>query len=479
MDNKLITILKTFSKEEFKEFEKFIDSPFFSSGRNLKPLYLALKIFYPDFDSKKFTGENVFGMIYKNREFNAALMRKLISDMTKAAEEYLMQIAVRKNPYFEYILKLKEFTERNLVKQFEKYYSDAENYVKNNPFPSGEENKLLNELHDIKINNYYDRGMQNKLNEQIIHSCAYLINSFFYTLINNLQSINANESSFGKSERNHIINNFIENFDFDNFAKSSNDPKIKIYNQYMHEVKGINNKQTLLELKELLNKHKNIFNKSELYELYKGLTSMCITLKGKNSNSTEYIKLLFEIYRDAINNEVLSNPATGSIDLLRFRNVLHTALDISDTAWAEQFVKNYVKTLPQEQVNNLENFFYGMIEYAKGNYEKTLEYVSKLNQSQFVFMNDLKFLYLKCYYDLNHIESAISLVSSYRHYINYNDSVPGEHKKHILDFLKKYQALVNLKTNYAKDEYENLERLLKESKESWIYKRLKEIKRKY
>jgi hypothetical protein len=478
LDNKLITILKTFSKEEFKEFEKFIESPFFSSGRNLKPLYLTLKIFYPDFDSKQFTNENVFGMIYKNREFNAALMRKLISDMTKTAEEYLIQIAVRKNPYYYYVLKLIEFTEKGLVKQFEKYYSEAENYVKINPFASGEENRLLNELYDIKINNYYDRGLQNKLNDLIIQSCTYQINSFFFTLIDNLQSINANDSSFGKSERKHIINNFIENFNFDNFANASSDPKIKIYNLYMHEIKGSNDENTILELKGLLNKHKNIFHKSELYELYKGLTSMCIILKGKKSNNIEYNKLLFEIYDDALKNDVLSNPATGSIDLLRFRNVIHTALDISNTGWAEQFIKNYVKTLPQDQVKNLENFFYGMIEYSKGNYEMTIEYISKVNQSQFVFMNDLKFLYLKCYYDLNHIENAISLVSSYRHYVSYNDAIPIDHKQHIFDFLKKYLALINLKSKFTKDGFHDLERILRESEDSWLYKRLMEIKRK-
>lgn len=475
-DSKLISILRTFTKEEFREFEKFLESPFFSYGRNLKPLYLILKTFYPGFDSEKFTSENVFGLIYKNRTFNSALLRKLVSDMTKEAEEFLLQTAVRKHPYHNYVLKLNEYTERGLVKQFEKYYNEAEKYVKNNSFSSGEENKLLNELHDIKINNYYERGLQNKLNEMIIESCTCLINSFFYNLINNLQSIYANDSSFGESGRKHIIHNFIANFNFDNFAGTSNDPKIEIYNLYMHEVKGMSTKKTILELKKLLDRHKKIFHKTELYELYKGLTSMCIILKGKNSNSTEYLNLLFEIYKDALNNYVLSNPSTGSIDLLRFRNVLHTALDISDTAWAEQFVKTYVKTLPRDQVSNLEHFFYGMIEYAKGNCEKALEYVSKLDQSQFVFMNDLKFLYLKCYYDLDHIESAISLVSSYRNYVSYNDSIPKDHKKYILDFLKKYRTLVNLKSNYTRNAYDDLERELKESTDSWLYRRLKEIR---
>ena len=203
---------------------------------------------------------------------------------------------------------------------------------------------------------------------------------------------------------------------------------------------------------------------------------MCVELAAGKPDKTEYQKLLFEIYKDVLSNDVLSNPVTGSIDLYRFRNIFNTALDISNTGWAEQFVKKYLRTLPQEQVNNLEYFFYGKIEYVKGNYEKTLEYFSKLDQSQFVFMKDLKYEYLKCYYALNHIESAISLVDSFRHYVSNNDSVPEFQRKEVLDFLKKYMALINLKTNYTKNKYVELERILEDSKDSWFYKKLKEIK---
>lgn len=473
---KLTAILKTFSKVEFKEFEKFIDSPFFSSGRNLKPLYLAMKKFYPDFDSGNFNSENVFAFMYKNRDFNITLFRKLISDMTIRAEEYLLQAALGKHPYFEYILKLKEANNRGLVKQFEKYYHEAETYVKHNSFSSDVENRQLHELLEIKIDNYYERGLQNKTNDMIIQSSGYMISSFLYTLISNLQSIHVNERSFVKAGKKDIINNFINTFDFDNFAKASNDPKIKIYNLFIHQVNGSYNKSTIIELKEQLNKQKNVFKRSELYELYKGLAGMCVELAAGKPDKTEYQKLLFEIYRDVLSNDVLSNPVTGSVDLHRFRNMFNTALDISETNWAEQFLKKYLRTLPKEHVTNLEYFFYGKIEYVKGNFEKSLEYFSKLDQTQFVFIKDLKCEYLKCYYALEHTESAISLVDSLRHYVGNNDTVPEFQRKEVLDFLKKYMALVNLRLKYSRNKYDELEQILKESKDSWFYKRLKEIK---
>src|SRR5205085_5044726 len=89
----------TFSKAEFKEFEKFIDSPFFSTGRNLKPLYLSLKKFYPLFDNMNFTRENVFNEMFDGKPYNDTLMRRHISDMIKMTEEYIKQVGFRKNSY--------------------------------------------------------------------------------------------------------------------------------------------------------------------------------------------------------------------------------------------------------------------------------------------------------------------------------------------------------------------------------------------
>ena len=122
------------------------------------------------------------------------------------------------------------------IAEFEKYYNDAESYVKNNFLASDEENKLLHELHEIKIDNYYERGLQNKTTDLIVQSSTYMINSFLFTLISNLQSIHVNEKSFVKAGKKDVINNFISTFNFDNFAKASNDPKVKIYNLFIFRI---------------------------------------------------------------------------------------------------------------------------------------------------------------------------------------------------------------------------------------------------
>ena len=57
--NKVFGLLRTFSKEEFLEFGKFIASPFFAKGRNVVPLYRYLRKYYPESDSPKMTNEEI------------------------------------------------------------------------------------------------------------------------------------------------------------------------------------------------------------------------------------------------------------------------------------------------------------------------------------------------------------------------------------------------------------------------------------
>ncbi|MBL8017285.1 MAG: hypothetical protein JNK43_08450, partial [Ignavibacteria bacterium] len=86
---RITEILSRLSKAELKEFEKFVQSPFFSTGRNVYPLLKELKKFHPAFSGKELTEEKIYCRAYGKKEFNNNVFRKLVSGLTAAAEEYI------------------------------------------------------------------------------------------------------------------------------------------------------------------------------------------------------------------------------------------------------------------------------------------------------------------------------------------------------------------------------------------------------
>jgi len=128
-ETKLIDLLKRLNKDEFKDFEKFSSSPYFSRGRDLSPLFKSLKPFFPDFENEKLTDEYIFSKLYPDKKFgdekSVSLLRTLTSELFNLGKEFLAyaefdQDINRKNFY-----RLNQLRKKKLYKEFEKEYKDS------------------------------------------------------------------------------------------------------------------------------------------------------------------------------------------------------------------------------------------------------------------------------------------------------------------------------------------------------------------
>lgn len=96
-NSKLLRILAALDPGEIKEFEKFIISPFFTSGRNVVPYYKELKRFYPDFNDERLNEKYLHKRLFPLKSFSKDIMKKLNSELLKLSNEYLKHLAIRKN----------------------------------------------------------------------------------------------------------------------------------------------------------------------------------------------------------------------------------------------------------------------------------------------------------------------------------------------------------------------------------------------
>ena len=479
---KALQVIRTFTKEEMKEFEKFIASPYFSTGRDLMPLFTYMKKYHPEYKNEKALELDAVhtAISIKGKKTGVDTTRKLLSDLYKQAEEFIMIRSLKKNKKYEFLLKLKGFEEKHLYTLFDKTYLLAEEHLSRNNSTTEDLFWGNRELLDSKINMHYEKGEQNKTNELLVRNIKNTMNGFYFSIISSLQFIQTNKVSFESGKRpkeSESINKTLSYFNFKDFASHHSDPRVKIYYIILETTKGILNHRPIIEFKELLKDNRALFGKFELYELYKSLTAMCISLNTLTGNAMESNILLFETYKDVAEYGALVNPQTEAIDLLRFRNIFNTALNVGEAKWAESFIAKYSGFLPAEHRKDVENLTKAMLEYQKKNCSAALDYINKVNQSKFVFINDLKFLQLKCYYDLGYWENADALVSSYRRYLNYSGSVPEEFKTYILVFLKQYETLSKMKIGFDEDTFDQLMAEVKELKSSWIYKKLIALKK--
>ena len=113
-DSKLIRLLKTFSKAEWKDFEKFAASPYFNKGRNYLPLLKALKKFYPGFESDKLTPENIYSSVYPSKKYNKNVVNTMASGLFLLAIEYINHLSYFSEGFRKEMDLMNELDKRNL-----------------------------------------------------------------------------------------------------------------------------------------------------------------------------------------------------------------------------------------------------------------------------------------------------------------------------------------------------------------------------
>jgi len=86
--SQLAAILRSLTKEEFKEFGRFVHSPYFNNRDEVSRYYDALKEHYPLFRSDKLNEENLFSKVYPGKKFSGVMMRKVFSLTTNLAMSF-------------------------------------------------------------------------------------------------------------------------------------------------------------------------------------------------------------------------------------------------------------------------------------------------------------------------------------------------------------------------------------------------------
>ncbi|MEO8665374.1 MAG: hypothetical protein ABI462_07745 [Ignavibacteria bacterium] len=121
LKSKAIDILKTLSRDEFKRFGYFAESPYFNRNNSLIRLAGELREFYPSFDSGKMTEEYLYKKVFGNK-YSYSSMKNLMSEMLTLCENFLIADRVNKVDNLgprNTIDLLEELRERHLDKLFE------------------------------------------------------------------------------------------------------------------------------------------------------------------------------------------------------------------------------------------------------------------------------------------------------------------------------------------------------------------------
>lgn len=479
IEHKLLHILKTFTETEFSEFDKYIRSPFHNEGRNYADVLRAIKKYYPAFDQKKFTKENLFRISYPGEKFNGNKLNIAFSRMYKLALEFLAFYSLKTNPFECSRLTLTELNHRKLYDKFDKLLPVTEGLIKLNSDFSERYFEEKSQLYRIAAEKIFSAEEVYSRKEQIAKRTEYTLYSVVNKMILCRYDLSMFHNEYGSSFNTGFTELFFKDVNIENILVGLKSVNSEYYTILALKYYGLLlrtpcDDEIFVKYKELFYSHFDELSFSEKYVYFNNMSGFCI--RKSNEGLKEYDKELVRIYREMLQHGLYGHTPDEYFDLSHYRNMLLAALDVNDLEFIEDLINNYSKHLSPQYIDDMVNFSKAKLFFARNNTGASLSYASKVKQDFFLFKTDIKILQLQLYFDSGYFEELFSLIDSFKHFISGSIDIPDSRKSRYMSFLKHLSAITRIKIHFNDEKKNRIIEELEASKEialrSWLLSRI-------
>lgn len=447
----LLEIFKKFSPKEIKEFDDFAASPYYNKNKNVTALFNLIKTEYPDFTKGNLTKEKVYKKIYSGTKYNDGTIRLLMFYLQEVAEKFLTVKNFEENDFAQPMHLLRELNARDLYKIFEKDYKGIDkklDKIEKKDF-NYYQGKFLIEYeylsHFAKKHFERDEKFVGKINVPKIFdnlTYSYLIRIFkFYLYHTNIRM------KFNVNEEFKLFEELIYRHNTEDYKDV---PVINMYYYCLMMILKPDEEHYYYKAKSLLFENEDSFTDDDKIEFYIGLENYC--KRKYKVGRKEYIEELFEVNQAQINKKAYM--FNGVMPELFYKSAVDIALQLKKYDWAKKFIQDYKKELPEHFRENTYLHCMGVYEFATDNFEKSLEFISKVKFDEIYQKLDIKCLLNAIYYELKIFSSLESGMDTFRHFLKNDKIIPPERKEPFSIFNKNISKLLKLQ---RKPDLEELE----------------------
>lgn len=437
----LISNLKVFTKDEMKELEKFVSSPFHNNRSEVTRFFLYIKNYYPAFAHKDFTKEKIFTALYPGEKYRDDVIRRLSSNLYKLTLDYIAYKLFKEDEFEQKKNIAKYFSERIDLDHFEKHIVKAEEYLESQKFRNSQYYYNRKRIEELKSTYFSQYDPTHKKKDSIPEIIEYTWHYSMLTLLSIYDTAVNDMMYFNKKYNITLLKPLLEIYEEKDFTKS---PALEIcYYSLKLNTKDGRKEENFYKLKSLLEKNSAIFNKSELFEYYTTLHNYLFE-KGLTP-SIEVSRLEFEVGVQMLELGLLFESNTMTADW--FANVFLKAIKAGEFDYAEKFIEGHKMMLLPKERDNIVNFSYAELLFARKNFTGSLTYLATVKFNNVWEKLRVNHLYIKLHYELNNTELFYYLIDSFAKVLKSEDSVSKYIKKLHSNFNKTAAQLYKSKSD--------------------------------
>jgi len=446
LNSQLFKILRTFSKEEMKEFEKLVASPFFSTGRNLIQYYKSVKKFYPNFNDEKLNEKFIFNSLYPGKLFSKDIINKLTTDLMTLSIEYLKQLSLKRNPVITYSNVSLEAKERNLDFLAVKLINHADSLVDKNKIDANYYSRMETII-DVKQKLQYNSKTETEINNVV---CNIIIKKFMYlgssykinSYVLNLRSKKLNYKNFLTLFLDSTdIEYILEHYDF----KNTPEDKFLLINIYSILCYKFLDKDVYFDkLKE------TIFSSRDFLEIkflnnYIMILKNAATLKVNIFNQHKYNKEIFEIIKFSLKNKTYINPILNCFPKIEFLSYFLSGFNLGKYKWSDKFLNDFKNELKSDEREDAFYYCKSLLTFINKDFDNTLIYLNKIDTKDDFEKALVYYVKSAVYFEQGFIEESKDLLNTYSKFIKRIDNVERYRLTSYSNFIRCIRLLIRYK----------------------------------
>ena len=494
LKNTVISILRSFSREEIIKFDDFLKSPYFNKKRPVQNLFAEIKKYYPGLDSSELEKDKVWKKLYPGKEYNYGVMKNLIHDLTKLAEQFITQEEYRQNEIQEFANLYKAIANRNLKnvldnkeKNVEKISSDSN--LNKITIPIEEyyhlitkilEAKLWNtHFHELKVSSALDRHLaeDNFIAGMLIHLIIINYTEYEFSLDVKNKTNNDNPSS--------IILNALSDNDFEYIlesVKNRSETKhiiLKCYILAYKAYRSTGRTEDVINLKDFFYANSTILPQLAIRDMDVMLLNTISLMKDFSADKD---KMLLDVYKFKNANGLIVDK-NKQLNSLQFIPWLVIFLEEQQPEELRRFIDTYSKYLIESDKADSLLVAESIYCILKEDFFSALRNLSKVKFDAFVLKNFVKKLTLLINYEMHDYESFLQSCDAHNHFMSYAEK---ENKIDRQDNIQRAKVLANsihklfqLKDDPARERLKSMELELGNLKmdfKKWFFRKIEELK---
>jgi hypothetical protein len=479
--SKSVELLKTFTEEEVKLFEKFVASPFHNSVKKYSDLLDILKKFHPEYTDKQLSNEYIFRKLYGKKPFKKQTVWNLMSGFEKLIEEFMIQIQMIGSVEKDIFL-TNQFMNRKLNRFYIKQTEKMNLFFEKNKI--GREYFRYKAISENSLTDYnFMEDKQHLLTKNIEKKGDYLILKFLMDICDVINDLNVNYDMYNAEYKTSLPYIFINELNLKEIVEKALKNKFKYsfileicYYWIMTILEPVN--ETFFNgFRKVFEENENRLNSFEKYYLTAAMRSYCSRM---NRTSKNYRKIMFEIDNYRLKEGIVFYHE-GQIPKNIYKQIVINGIMLKEYKWVEKFMETYTQKLKPEFRKPMYGLCSSFLYFELKKYDRVLSSLSKIDNLDIRDKTLAKINLAKTYYETNDIEALLNLIDSSKHFLKNNESVNAERKAEYINFFNLLHNMVPIKENGDNTAIPILKKRLMQDKyipsKKWLLEKLEELEK--